>query len=767
MMRRIALGAAALCCLIVPSAANAQTDFDEKVDQAIERGVRHVWARQRDNGMFSNLNPNSFPKPTGGINTTFPGGAEVLGMCVLAYSGARPESPEVEKSLKVFTKLDLEQTYTLGFRIIALAEFYRHGQNKTKSKLRKAMARDAKRLVEIQLGHGGWHYAKRDSDKFFDFSNTQIAVLALALAVECGVEVPLEAFRKVGQLYVSRQRDDGGWDYGHPQYGNKNSYGSMTAAAVASLFIIRDIVDPKQGCPCRGGRSRSTGNSAADAAMKRGIKWLGDRFSATSNPGWRGGVAYWLYCCQRVGIATGMKYFGTHDWYREGAEALLSRQGRSGGWANWNDTCFALLFLIKGRGPIIMNKLRYDGPWNLHSRDVANLAGYVGKLKEQRINWQVIELVSPLEEMHESPILYITAEGKISLPEDYKAKLRRFTDTGGTVLLEASCGSAGGKGFSERLCRDVWPEWELKRLDEEHPLWTADLKVSGGRPVLYGLGDGVRTFVFYSPRNISCYWHLKAVTRSKNAFYTGNNLYAYATDRGRLRSRTSHRQAGVGKKYAGQQPFCSSVRKQLTMARLKHGGRWNANQHYRPWTALSEDAEKRVGVTVTERDPVEIGQAIPADLSIVYLSGRDLVELSEKTRGHLKTYLAGGGFLLAEATVGDKAFDTSLREALKAAGLALEPLGADSPMITGTFGGDARGYGVTKPGWTAVLRGERIGKPLPPLFGIHLDGKLVGIYSPLDIMYSQTGCRAFGSRGYEAADARALATHLLLLVSTR
>ena len=34
-------------------------------------------------------------------------------------------------------------------------------------------------------------------------------------------------------------------------------------------------------------------------------------------------------------------------------------------------------------------------------------------------------------------------------------------------------------------------------------------------------------------------------------------------------------------------------------------------------------------------------------------------------------------------------------------------------------------------------------------------------------MYAQTGCKAFGSRGYEADDARALATNIALLAASR
>ncbi|MBN2581724.1 MAG: DUF4159 domain-containing protein, partial [Planctomycetes bacterium] len=450
MTRRFLLCLSSVLCLLTTAAVSAQDDLEDRVDQAIEKGLRLVWSHQRPNGMFSDTDPVNFPKFTDGTHQTFPGGSEVMSMCVLAYSGAKPESAEVAKSLDVFLKLPLEQTYTLGFRIIALAEFWRHAQTKTKDDLRKTMAKDAKALIDIQLGNGAWHYAKRETDKFYDFSNTQIAVLALGLAVECGVEIPDEVFQKVGQLYLSRQRDDGGWDYGHPQYGNKNSYGSMTAAGVASLIIVRDMLDPQGGCPCGGGRSKSTGNSQVDKAIDRGIEWLGQKFTPSLNPGWTTSLnPYWLYCCQRVGIATGMKYFASHDWYREGAETLLRSQSGSGAWIDYHNTCFSLLFLLKGRGPVLMNKLKYDGRWNLHGHDAANLAEYVGQIKEQRILWQVVETKSPLAELHESPILYITTEERVELPAEFKTTLRRFTDTGGTVLLEASCGSPAGKTFCE------------------------------------------------------------------------------------------------------------------------------------------------------------------------------------------------------------------------------------------------------------------------------------------------------------------------------
>jgi hypothetical protein len=257
------------------------------------------------------------------------------------------------------------------------------------------------------------------------------------------------------------------------------------------------------------------------------------------------------------------------------------------------------------------------------------------------------------------------------------------------------------------------------------------------------------------------------VTRFASSFYVGSNLYAYATDRAKLRGRGSHRQVGLGAKYRSEQPFYNASRKELTVARLKHAGRWNANQYYRPWDALAEDARTLLGLGLREAEAVDIGAAIGKEIDIAYVSGRDRLELGEKARAELKAYLSGGGFLLVEATVGDEAFAGTVPDALKAAGLTLEPFGAESPMISGQFGGQARGYGVASPGWTFSLRTARLGKPLPELYGIHLDGKLVGLYSPFDIFYSQTGCRAFGNRGYEPGDARALALNVLLMAATR
>jgi uncharacterized protein DUF4159 len=754
----VILAMLALLCAAAPVAA--QTDLDKRIDAAIAAGLKWTWAQQKPSGLFSNLDPANVPE-----TNRYPGDRTVMAMVSLAYAGFDPaKNADMKRGLKAMMELSLEKTYTAGFRIIALAEMYRQTSDKLlKTGIRQGIKLDAAFLIDSQMANGAWYYYHLPRNKTWDFSNTQIAVLALHEARSIGIEVPREVFQKVLDLYLAKQRDDGGWNYGRPgAWELKPSYRPMTAAAVASVFICRDALQPGQGCPCRNGRSAGRRDPRVQQALNRGVAWLGKHFKAREA---RKVNYYWLYAAERVAQKTGLKYFGQHNWYREGAEAILSRQARSGSrsgsWGRFADTSFALLFLIKGRGPVLTNKLLYDGPWDLHPYDLANLATFVGKAKEQRFNWQVIHLNIPVAEMHDSPILLLSTEKVLELSDEHKKKLREFTDTGGTILLEPSCGNRAVARWIEKLCREIWPEWELKVITKEHPLWTADTRISGRLPALKGLTDGLRTFVFYTPRDITCAWHTKAVARQAALFKLGGNLYVYATDRAKIRSRFTHRQIGTGAKYAGQPGPSAPAGSRLVVARMIHGGAWHIGRRYHPWQVLGKELAG-AGLTLTTADPVAAGADVPADVGMLYLAGYGQVALSDKATAALKAYATRGGFLFAEATAGDAAFDTSVRAALKATGLSLKPLGETSGVLSGRLGDGVVGYAVGTVGYTYALRKERLGRPAPLVYGIYLGEKLVGVYSPFDILFAQTGCKAYDLRGYDSDDARALAVNIAL-----
>src|SRR5262249_39428481 len=126
---------------------------------------------------------------------------------------------------------------------------------------------------------------------------------------------------------------------------------------------------------------------------------------------------YYLYGLERAGRLSGLRFFGEHDWYREGAELLVHEQDRLGGY--WHGilfeekkvvaTSFALLFLAKGRAPVLINKLRH-GPhadWNNDVDDIRNLVSLVSRDWKHLLTWQVVNpAVATVEDMLQAPIVY-------------------------------------------------------------------------------------------------------------------------------------------------------------------------------------------------------------------------------------------------------------------------------------------------------------------------------------------------------------------------
>lgn len=160
--------------------------------------------------------------------------------------------------------------------------------------------------------------------------------------------------------------------------------GSMTAGGLSSLLIAKamlteaDALDPKRA-------------EQLDQAIWDALAWLGSKFRVDGNPnavntahlppavqaamkgGVPGGASYWplyyLYGLERACVIAGRRYVGTHDWYHEGAQAIVGWQAQDGrfvprtpddkieivqgqfipdaghAWMDLPNTCFALLFL--------------------------------------------------------------------------------------------------------------------------------------------------------------------------------------------------------------------------------------------------------------------------------------------------------------------------------------------------------------------------------------------------------------------------------------
>jgi len=750
---------AGLTIALATPPARALTDDD--VVKAIEKGQKWLERRQGGNGAWPE---KKWYHATGNYGHT------EIALFTLVYTGVHPNRPVIEKALRALLARNLDYTYAISMRCMAYAYVQRKLSGARRDTIRKAMKIDARWLCQAQGSHGGWDYVSLGgSGGRYDLSNTQMAILALREAALAGCEIPDIVWQRSQGLYFRLQQKDGSWNYGehNNQRGNKCAgYGSMTAAGLASIFITMDNLNLASGCPCRGGQSqRSKGDfeRRVDAALS----WLEKNYTASKNPKDPAGHYhfYWLYSVERVGIAAGYKYFGKHNWFKEGAEHLVKRQGGDGNWGQLHETCFAILFLYKGRAPVLYNKLEFDGTWNAHRRDIANLTAYIEKNKEQMFHWQIVSLRAPVAELHDAPVLFITAETIPEFSDDHKKKLRAFTDTGGTILLEASCGNRQIREWARDFIKELWPEWELKPLGPDHGSYLDPHKLTQ-RPEIFGMHDGLRTFLFYAMDDISCPWQTKALAGRKYLFDWGINLFTYATDRSPLRAKLAARMPQEKDRYPG--PAQPGARTSIKVARVKYDGTgWMTNRNYGGWNRVKDFAQKKAKVNLAVND----GGTLPKDLGdadIAYLTGPGPIAMPADQQQALKAYLAKGGFLWAEAAGGNAAFIGAFQKLALGLGLKIKRVPQTDPILSGRFEGGAKGLGlISGVQFKRSLRVSRLGRAHAELMGLYDGEKLVGVFSPFDIVFSATGYNAYECRGYQAQDAKAVATNIILCLTTR
>jgi hypothetical protein len=764
--RRIVLAPLAVVVALASLPATpARAVTDAEVLKAIEAGRAHLLGLAKPDGSFGGS----------GGDVAGAGGVSAVVFMTLAYMGEHPNRPAMSKGLDYLLNLDADQGfgtrqgYCVPIRIMGFSYIHNKLLGDKRAAVRQKMQEDVLRLTVGQAINGGWRYALKGGNDY-DFSVSQWPILAFREANLVGIEFPTDSLRKARELYYKLQHQDGGWHYQDKPV----SYGSMSAAGAASLFIINDVLDPSSGCPCNAGRSRPP-DAENEKHLDRALDWMSKNYTSAENPKsdgqpGRGRTLYWLYCAERVGIASGYKYFGNHNWYKEGVESLL-KDGKSGTWGDTVNTCFALLFLYKGRAPVLFNKLKFDGIWNAHRRDLANLTSYIERAKEQQFHWQIVELKAPLEELHEAPILYITAESAPKWDEDPAAqkKLRQFTDTGGTILFEASCGNTGIRKWFQDFAKKVWPEWNLKPLGSDHGVFTFPTPLKQ-RPEILGIDDGIRTSVFFALDDISCFWQTRAVTSKDYLFKWGINLYTYATDSAPLRAKLAGAEPKTNR-YA--QPVKAGPQTTLKIARVKHGGDWSTGFNYGGFQKLAAAVKQKAGITLAVKETpqsnvkdIGVAPSALAGYTAAYITGANAITFTAEEKQALKDYVSKGGFLWFEGSCGSSAFEASLRQLAGELGWTLKLLPKEHGLTTGRLD-PGLGYNLASGvEFRAGFRKARLGRNFAEFYGVFDGEKMIGVYSPLDVVFAATDYEAFNCRGYKPDDAAAVMTNLAVYMST-
>jgi len=788
---RLLLFVGAIIAVVRPARAEVTA---EQVRQTIERGVAYLKSQQ--------MKPNgNWPERPG-----YRGGLSALCTLALLESGEPVDSPAVQKALSYLRSLDeLRDTYSTAAQIMAFA-----AAEPQKDLL--LIRRRAEWLENAQVldgdRAGAWTYFARVGRRTGgDNSNSQFAVLGLHEAELAGVEINEQTWERVLRYWKSCQRPDGSFGYYKDADGvpKAASTGSMTCAGIAALAIASGKMH-EGDARVEGGTVRCCGDQQDNSDVERGLQWLGRHFSVNVNPGPASGARinvdisvsgrfYYLYGMERVGRLTGHRFIGRNDWYREGADALVQDQlrdelGLGGYWQGKGHgeedrliaTSFALLFLAKGRRPVVIAKLKHGhgNDWDRHRSAVHNLTRKVERSWQQsdpkwrqKLTWQTIDVnAATLEDLLETPVLFISGSQGLDLAREHKDNLRDYVNQGGFLFAESSC---AGKKFDQdfrALMKELFPNSSLRLLPEDHAIWYAEQKVDPKymRP-LYGIDACCRTSVVYCPKDLSCYWELDRGRRKTGypqavqdeigaCLAIGANVLTYATNR-RIKNKLDRPR--ISRRAAGQQEPERAV---LVIPKIKHGG--GSNDAVNSLPNLLEVISAEVDVRLsTEQRLVSLTDTQLYESPIAFVHGRRDFRLSPLERRTLATYLERGGFLFGDAICASKQFATAFRREVKAALPEAEfvRIPANHPLFTK----ESRGYDLS----TVTLRDPQIRtdedplkskltKVKPLLEGVEIDGRLAVVFSPYDISCAMENHASLECKGYIRADAARMCVNIVM-----
>lgn len=802
-----------------PATAQGLTDDRElviKVNKAIDKGIAFLKSQAKTSKVDGKTLVNwdsPFLKTLVGMD----GGETALVTLALLNCGEKVSDPIVGAALEYLRRLPPNRTYVVGLTTMVFAE-----------------ARQPRDLPLIQtnvdwlIKNGtrrsgsiiGWSYPF-GPDQAPDASNTQYALLGLYAGKQAGAKIPDNVWREIRQLYLNGLGTDGAetgfWTYNHHKNGDASF--SMTVAGVCGLLIASmGLSESQQQLDPVTGKAVKCGLYDTNDAIRRGLNWIGksQNFAFQKARGSKSDF-YNIYGIERVGRLSGLRFLGRADWYREGCQLLTGPDAKKGGqhqsgyWlyrdngpfdkdvlqddSHCIETSFALLFLSKGRTPVLMSKLAYGamemdagvlierGPanvtgWNRKHNDARHLTEFASRelFNGLPLGWQVYDprrrdfkteadITAEVAELVQTPILYFNGHERPRLNNQQKQIVKRYVEEGGFILAEACCGSTDFAAGFEELIQELFNS-KLDDVKGDHAIWQSYFLVPPTDFKLKFLSRGCRTVVIFSPEPLAGYWEeskymppktKKDVARGEQAFRLAANVIAYATGMEPPKQRLTVAKIAKLTNIDQSPPkgFIKPAQVQLGEAPPAQNAMRNLMAHLRTAARIDTVLDKQV---MPPHDP-ELFK-----YKFMYAHGRVRFDLPDEAIKNLKANLQAGGLLFADACCGKPEFDQAFRAMVKKLfpGHSLQVIEQNDDLYSAKLNGAAI---------TTVKRREKADgagpdggfKDLPPnLEGIKIDGRWVVIYSKYDIGCALENHKATDCLGHDRESALKLATAAVL-----
>lgn len=533
--------------------------------------------------------------------------------------------------------------------------------------------------------------------------------------------------------------------------------------------------------------------------VRDGLDWLGNVFAVSGNPSEDRASNYfhyyYLYGVERVGRMTAQRFFfrsraragepDRHDWYRAGADYLVGRQSPDGSWKEDRQypphigSSLALLFLSKGRRPVLISKLQREGnDWRRLRHEVANLTRYTEKQWKIPLTWQIVDSrTARAGDYAQSAVLFMSGNAELDVDDDQVRELRAYVDNGGFIFADACCGNGEFDQSFRELMRRVFPEpqLQLRPLEPEHPIWSIEeipdpQFINPDERWLEGINVGCRTSVVYCPYNLSCFWEvggsrqMKRLSKAARAEVAacrsvGINVLAYATNR-ELRDKDSV-----------PRPIVESTKKHPTerghfaIAKLRHAGGCDAAP--RALVNLMRSVEGELEIrTVQQPKLINISDEQVFDYHFLFLHGRHDFRLNAKEVQQLRTFIERGGMILADSICGSQKFADAVRREMARVlpKHQLKRIPPTDPIMTPAYGGSSLANVRRREAFQAengpMEMRQQVGPPI--LEGAIVEDRYAVILSPFDLSCALELQASPQCRGYLTEDAKRIGINVIL-----
>ncbi len=745
-----------LAAIFALSGGTVRAATPEQVEEAIKKAVDYLYTQQKGD----NWEEVPAADPKGGDPDTKAGqwgGRTAIVVYSLLAAGESPQDPRIKKSIEFLKGADIKGVYALGMRAQVWNLIPMDDSVKT------ALTRDFNLIANATKtegeSRGFYDYLNNGKGGRIDHSVSQYGVLGMWALAQTGVEIPITYWKAVDDAWKRDQGAEGGWKYdeGKPSAPDKATM-SMTAAGVATLFISQDYLSVAEGAQTRG--------NITNASIEAGMKWIGERFKKPDGGWW----AYTLYGIERIGVASGYKYLGKNNWYEQGSQWFVEKQGGDGAWDGDHgrvpNTAFGILFLTRGRAPVVMNKLQYDlklgpdikeGNWNQRPRDVANITRWIGRQLERDLNWQIVNLNVSADDLHDSQILFISGDQDLTaMGAEDQAKLKKFVEQGGMIF-----GNSDGRSRSfNKSFQDLGVKLfggKFRPLPDDHPIYREQFPRTKWRnkPIVLGLSNGARELMILMPESDPArFWQIQLTGGREELWQMMANIFLYSVDRQNLRVK--------GQTYLVKPDATIPVVKTTTVLRGKYDGNWDPEPG--GWVRL-DGVMHNAKLMDVKTKVVEIGKDPLVGGKILHITGTQRVKFSPEQRTAIKKFVEDGGTLVVDATGGSPEFVDSIEPEFdmifgpSLAGQLKKPLPDDAAIYSA--GGkkieDVRYRSHARRMLTGDLRAAR-------LRGIKIGDRLGVIHSPEDLSAGLVGQPVDGIIGYDPDTATALMRNILLYV---